>query len=124
MRSLSSIRRKLETLEHCQASFDPAHKLDAYRQVRILALSHLSREELDLLLREASGLNGGRQLGRSKEEVAALKAAHCSVNDAIRQECERFGITVAQLNERRRPAKPPGLRLKQRYRGRTKSRTF
>lgn len=118
MESLSSIRRKLAKLERCRESFDPAPGFDPYGEIQSQASQILSDEELKLVIRTLSGLKQGRkldQLNLSMEELAALKAADCSFIAGLQKECERFGITVAQLGERRGLTRPSVIQLKQQY---------
>jgi hypothetical protein len=118
MGTQNSIRRRIEKLERCRELFDPAPGFDAYEKIGSLALSHLSDEELKILIRVKEGLNQGRKLDRmglTDEELRALMVADSSLRDARQKEFERFGITVAQCEERRGLARPAVEHLKQLY---------
>jgi hypothetical protein len=115
MKNLSSIRRRIEKLERRQELFEAAPGFDAYGEISQQALGHLSDEELKILTRVKDCLNQGRESNLSTEEAAVLEAAARSLDAALQQECERFGITVAQYSEQRGLAKPAVEHLKQLY---------
>lgn len=78
----------------------------------------LSDEELEILIRVKRGIDQGRdldQMNLTDEELRALIIAASSLSDAEQKECERFGITAAQLKEQRELAKPAVEHLKQPY---------
>jgi hypothetical protein len=122
MRNLSSLRKRLRRLELCQEFIDRAPEFDAFEEIKLLAIRHLSMEEIDLLLALHS-VKQGRELNPMGEVSAPQKAAIGSLNDAVQKECERFGITVEQYNERRGLAKPLVMSLKQQQMERNRFRS-
>jgi hypothetical protein len=119
MKTLSSLRKRIRKLELCQDFLDRTPEFDAYEEIKVLALFHLSVEEIDHLLALHSLK---RQLNPMGEVSADQKAAITSLHNAVQQECQRFGITVEQYNERRGLTRPLVLALKQQQMERNRSR--
>ena len=60
--NLNSIRRRVEELERRQKLLDLEPGFCPYKEIELQALTFLSDEELDVLLRVVTGLNQGRKL--------------------------------------------------------------
>jgi len=121
MRNLRSLRKRIRKLELCQEFLERTPEFDAYEEIKVLALLHLSGEEVDHLLALHS-VKQGCELNPMGEISADQKAAIASFDDAIQKECRRFGITVEQHNERRGLARPLVLSLKRQQTQRNRSR--
>jgi len=122
MTNRSSLIERIRKLELCQEFIDRSPEFDAFEEITLLALRHLSAEEMDLLLALHS-VKQTRELNPTGEPSAAQKAAIASFNTAVQKECQRFGITVEQYNERRGLAKPLVMSLKQRQMERNRFRS-
>jgi hypothetical protein len=118
MGNSNSIRKRVEKLERCRELLDPAPGFDAYEEIGVRALRHLSDEDLEILTHVKRGLDQGLRLDQmdlTDAEWRAFEVAASSLEDARQKECENFGITVEQCKERRGLLRPAVEHLLQLY---------